>query len=172
MNEKNKKRIFYGILVVLFLLLLLLLLVRCHPTETNVTVLPQNGALVSDTVSQEELQQMMDDSMIAISINATPVFKDASSQGNLQIENLAINKRLFRIEIYLNSDVEQGDFSSPIYQTDSYLAPDSHIQNDTLDAKLPAGSYPCTAFFRSYALDQPHEYMGSASAGITITVEQ
>lgn len=115
---------------------------------------------------------MMDDSMIAISINATPVFKDANSQGNLQIENLAINKRLFRVEIYLNSDVEQGDFSSPIYQTDSYLAPDSHIQNDTLDTKLPAGSYPCTAFFRSYALDQPHEYMGSASAGITITVGQ
>ena len=172
MNEKNKKRIFYSILVVLFLLLLLLLLARCHPTETNVTVLPQNGALETGGMDEAALQKMMDDSMIAISINATPVFKDANSRGNLQIENLAINKRLFRVEIYLNSDVEQGDFSSPIYQTDSYLAPDSHIQNDTLDAKLPAGAYPCTAFFRSYALDDPHEYMGSASAGITITVEQ
>ena len=27
-------------------------------------------------------------------------------------------------------------------------------------------------FFRSYALDEPHEYMGSASAGITITIEK
>lgn len=172
MNEKNKKRIVYSTLFFLLILFLLLLLVRCHPSGSDVSVLPQNGALVSDTVSQEELQQMMDDSMIAISINATPVFADANSQGNLQIENLAINKRLFRIEIYLNSDIEQGDFSSPIYQTDGYLAPDSHIQNDTLDTKLPAGAYPCTAFFRSYALDDPHEYMGSASAGITITIEQ
>ena len=172
MNEKNKKRIVYSTLFFLLILFLLLLLVRCHPSGSDVSVLPQNGALVSDPVSQEELQQMMDDSMIAISINATPVFADANSQGNLQIENLAINKRLLRVEIYLNSDVDAGDLSSPIYQTKGYLRPDSHIQNDTLDAKLPAGSYPCTAFFRSYALDEPHEYMGSASAGITITIEK
>lgn len=104
MNEKNKKRIVYSTLFFLLILFLLLLLVRCHPSGSDVSVLPQNGALVSDTVSQEELQQMMDDSMIAISINATPVFADANSQGNLQIENLAINKRLLRVEIYLNSD--------------------------------------------------------------------
>lgn len=75
MNEKNKKRIFYGIPVVLLLLLLLLLLVRCHP-ETNIAVLPQNGALENDGIDEAELQKMMDDSMIAISINAAPVFKD------------------------------------------------------------------------------------------------
>ena len=112
MNEKNKKRIVYSTLFFLLILFLLLLLVRCHPSGSDVSVLPQNGALVSDTVSQEELQQMMDDSMIAISINATPVFADANSQGNLQIENLAINKRLLRVEIYLNSDVDAGDLSS------------------------------------------------------------
>lgn len=81
MNEKNKKRIVYSTLFFLLILFLLLLLVRCHPSGSDVSVLPQNGALVSDTVSQEELQQMMDDSMIAISINATPVFADANSQG-------------------------------------------------------------------------------------------
>ena len=63
MNEKTKKRIVYSTLFFLLILFLLLLLVRCHPSESDVSVLPQNGALVSDTVSQEELQQMMDDSM-------------------------------------------------------------------------------------------------------------
>ena len=49
MNKKDKKRILYSIPV-------LLLLVRCHP-ETNIAVLPQNGALENDGIDEAELQK-------------------------------------------------------------------------------------------------------------------
>lgn len=85
MNKKDKKRILYSIPVLLFLLLLLLLLVRCHP-ETNIAVLPQNGALENDGIDEAELQKMMDDSMIAISINARLCLRTQATQETYKLK--------------------------------------------------------------------------------------
>ena len=47
---------------------------------------------------QQELQQQLDETMIAFSINASPVFASGSAEGNLMLENPANNAKLLGVE--------------------------------------------------------------------------
>lgn len=50
-----------------------------------------------------KLQEMLDKTMIAFSINANPEFKNGNSRGNLLIENSPHNNKLIGTEIYLKN---------------------------------------------------------------------
>lgn len=109
-----------------------------------------------------ELQQQLDEGMIAFSINANPVFATGGSEGNLMLENPAHNAKLVVVEIYIDETQEL------IYQSRA-LPVGSYIENVRLDKVLEPGQYAATAYFKGYR-EEDHSYIGQAGAGITITV--
>ena len=111
---------------------------------------------------QAELQALLDESMIAFSINTSPVFASGSSEGNLMLENPENNAKLLVVEIY------RDDTGEMIYQSKA-LPVGSYIENVALDKVLDPGEYPATAYFKGYREDD-HSYIGQAGAAINISV--
>ena len=111
---------------------------------------------------QAELQQLLDESMIAFSINTSPIFETGGSEGNLMLENPANNAKLIVVELYLD---ETGEL---IYQPKA-LPAGSYIENARLDKLLEPGEYPATAYFKAYREDD-HSYIGQVGAALTLYV--
>lgn len=112
---------------------------------------------------KEELQEMLDRSMIAFSINTSPVFINGTSEGNLLIENPGNNAKLLKISIQINDTEEE------VY-TSNYLKPGTYIESAKLDKVLEKGTYDATAYFSAYEEDTG-EYIGKTGAQIAITVQ-
>ena len=66
----------------------------------------EDGTL--DGMSEAQIQEMLDkklsESMLAISINSSPVFKDGKSKGTLRIENAPNNRYNMKVRITMDSD--------------------------------------------------------------------
>ena len=112
---------------------------------------------------KKELQEMLDRSMIAFSINTSPVFIDGTSEGNLLIENPGNNAKLLKISIQINDTEEE------VY-TSNFLKPGTYIESAKLDKVLEKGTYDATAYFSAYEEDTG-EYIGRTGAQIAITVQ-
>ena len=117
---------------------------------------------------QQELNRVVDESSMAISINGNPVFTDGRSEGTLQIENSPAN-HYAQLVVITRNDTGERIYSSGI------LYPNYHIQTDTLDVDLDAGDYECTATFTGYSFNEGDDIedmleVGMASAIITITI--
>lgn len=111
---------------------------------------------------QAELQQQLDEGMIAFSINTNPVFATGGSEGNLMLENPANNAKLLVVEIYID------DTQELIYQSKA-IPVGSYIETAGLDKVLEPGQYAATAYFKAYREDD-YSYIGQAGAAINITV--
>ncbi len=111
---------------------------------------------------QSELQQQLDEGMIAFSINASPVFETGGAEGNLMLENPAQNAKLLLVEIY-------ADATSELLYRSELLPAGSYIENDRLDKVLEPGRYPATAYFHAYREDD-QSYIGQAGAAISLTI--
>lgn len=129
--------------------------------EDNATAGIMPGVDIAER--QKELQNLLDESMIAFSINTTPVFPSGTSEGNLLIENPGNNAKLIKVTIQIN------DTSEEVYQS-NFLKPGSYIQSAKLDKVLDKGTYEATAYFSAYTEDTA-EYIGQTGAGITLLVE-
>ncbi len=110
-----------------------------------------------------ELQTLLDRSMIAFSINTSPVFLNGTSEGNLLIENPGNNAKLLQISILID------DTSEEVYAS-KYLKPGTYIESVKLDKVLEKGTYNATAYFSAYDEDTG-EFIGQTGAQITITVQ-
>ena len=111
---------------------------------------------------QAQLQEQLDESMIAFSINGSPVFANSGAEGNLMLENPANNAKLLVVEIYMDETQEL------IYQSKA-LPVGSYIENARLDKVLEAGEYQATAYFKAYR-EEDQTFIGQAGAAIKITV--
>ncbi len=111
---------------------------------------------------QAQLQEQLDEGMIAFSINTSPVFATGGSEGNLMLENPANNAKLLVVEILLN-DTQELIYQSKAIPTGAY------IENARLDKVLEPGEYQATAYFKAYREDD-HSFIGQAGAAIKITV--
>ena len=119
----------------------------------------------SEAEIQEELNQVVEDGTMAISINVNPVFQTGDSEGTLEIENVPNNKYAQVVSITLD------DGGAEIYNS-GLIQPNYHIQTDKLSQPLEAGTYDCTATFTAYDTsdsENPIE-VGTAAAKITISV--
>ncbi len=112
---------------------------------------------------RKELQDMLDRSVIAFSINTSPVFLNGTSEGNLLIENPGNNAKLLQVRILID-DTEEEVYAS------KYIKPGSYIEKVKLDKVLEKGTYPATAYFSAYD-ENTTEYIGQTGAQITITVQ-
>ena len=111
---------------------------------------------------QKELQQQLDETMIAFSINSSPVFASGRAEGNLMLENPANNAKLLVGEIYIDATQEM------VYQSKA-IPTGAYIENARLDKVLEPGEYPATAYFKAYR-EEDHSFVGQAGAAITISV--
>ncbi len=120
-----------------------------------------------DQMSEEEitaaLNSKVDEGMINISMNTSPVFSDGTAKGSLWIVNELINNYPQKVEIYL----VDGD---ELIYTSGAIPVGSKIETDRLDKELEAGTYECLAMFHN--LDPiTGESLGSAGAKIKITIQ-
>ena len=111
---------------------------------------------------QAQLQEQLDEGMIAFSINTSPVFATGGSEGNLMLENPANNAKLLVVEIYIDATREM------VYQSKA-IPTGAYIENARLDKVLEPGEYPATAYFKAYR-EEDHSFIGQAGAAIKITV--
>lgn len=111
---------------------------------------------------QAQLQEQLDEGMIAFSINTSPVFATGGSEGNLMLENPANNAKLLVAEIYIDETQEL------VYQSKA-IPTGAYIENARLDKVLEPGEYPATAYFKAYR-EEDHSFIGQAGAAIKITV--
>ena len=125
----------------------------------------EDGSL--DGLTKEQIQELMNDkvdkSMLAISINSTPVFEDGKGKGSLRIENAANNNYNMRVRIVIDNEQKQ------IYYSDG-IRPGQMIREDYLDEVLDRGTYACTATFEAY--DEDGKKAGEAKAQLNIVVKK
>ncbi len=112
---------------------------------------------------RKELQDILDRSKIAFSINTTPVFLNGTSKGNLLIENPGNNAKLLKVSIMIDKTEEE------VYAS-KFLKPGTYIENVKLDKVLAKGNYDATAYFLAYDEDTG-EYIGQTGAQIKIAVQ-
>ena len=175
-NSKTYKTAGLVILVLLVIALALLLFRSCG-ADTPTVDDPVNSGLVYDSGAVvggwdeadtdaiiAGLNEKVEQGMINISMNTSPVFADGTSEGNLMIVNEGINNYPQIVEITRN------DTGELIYKSGG-IPVGSKIENAKLDVDLPAGTYECTAMFHSVDPDTGAS-LGCAGAIITITVQQ
>ena len=109
------------------------------------------------------MNDKVDKSMLAISINSTPVFEDGKGKGSLRIENVANNNYNMRVRIVIDNEQKQ------IYYSDG-IRPGQMIREDYLDEVLDRGTYACTATFEAY--DEDGKKAGEAKAQLNIVVKK
>ncbi len=113
---------------------------------------------------QRELDSVVEEGMLAMSINATPsgkgVGKDRSV--NWLIENPGNQGKLIRVEVY------RDDTGEKIYETGA-IKPGNYVEAAPPDVELPVGEYACTARFYTYRLES-EEYIGQAAARIELVI--
>lgn len=112
---------------------------------------------------RKQLQEMLDRSMIAFSINTSPVFLNGTSEGNLLIENPGNNAKLLQVRIVINDTGEE------IYAS-KYIKPGTYIESAKLDKVLEKGTYDATAYFSAFE-EESAAYIGQTGAQIAITVQ-
>lgn len=135
--------------------------------DTDPLALDDNATMgvlpgIDITERQAQLQEQLDESMIAFSINTSPVFATGGSEGNLMLENPEHNAKLLVAEIYLD------DTQELVYQSKAIPA-GAYIENAMLDKVLEPGEYQATAYFKAYREDD-RSFIGQAGAAIKITV--
>ena len=125
----------------------------------------QNGQAPykTDEEKQAELDRVVEEGMLNISIASVIEFENGTSEGTAYIENVPSNKYVMKVTITLDSNNEV------VYESGG-IKPDSHIDTIKLTKDLEAGTYPATATFTAYDPDSLDE-VGQAAAKITIVVD-
>lgn len=108
------------------------------------------------------LNEKVEEGMINISMNTSPVFADGTSEGSLMIVNEEVNNYPQLVEI------SRDDTGELIYKSGA-MPVGSKIESAKLSVDLDPGTYKCTALFYNVDPDTG-DYLGCAGAVVTVTV--
>ena len=111
---------------------------------------------------RDSLNEKVEEGMINISMNTSPVFADGTSEGSLMIVNEAVNNYPQVVEI------SRDDTGELIYKSGA-IPVGSKIEAAKLSVDLDPGTYKCTALFYNVDPDTG-DYLGCAGAVVTVTV--
>ena len=111
---------------------------------------------------QAELDRIVEEGMLNISIASVIEFADGTAPGTAYIENVPGNHYAMKVRIVLD---DTGDV---VYESGG-LKPGTYIETITLSQDLEPGSYPATATFTAYNMDTLEE-VGQAGANINLEV--
>lgn len=163
---KKKRRVGFWIAIVVLLLAVaaacFIALTMCDGgTSKRQGSLGQLEGKTAEEI-QAEIDRVVDEGMFNISIASVVEMESGTAPAELRIENVPGNRYLMKVVITRDDTGEQ------LYETD-LIEPNHHIQRDTLDVDLPAGSYDCTATFAAYEAET-EELAGQAAAKILLQV--
>lgn len=127
--------------------------------EANATIGSMPG--IDEATRRRQLQETLDESKIAFSINTNPWYDIKTGQMDLLLENPSNNAKLLTAEIRLEGGEEA------IYQSKA-MQPGSYLENVTLEKPLAPGTYDATVYLKAYN-EETQELIGQAGAEITIT---
>lgn len=115
---------------------------------------------------QRELDAVVEEGMLAMSMNATPSGKVSGADRSINwlIENPSNQGKLIRVE------VTRDDTGEKIYETGA-IPPGSYVESAPPDKAMDAGTYDCTALFLAYREDS-EEYVGQAAVKIKLTLQK
>ena len=172
-NSKKTRKVAVVLLVILLILFLGFLgfeffIGNNNDKKLEGAVSAQLGQLEnkSNEEIEAELDRVIDESSMAISINSNPVFVHGLAKGTLQIENSPANH-------YAQNVVITRDDNGEVIYESGLLQPNYHIQTDELDVDRDKGEYPCTATFTAYKTDTEDGKLlevGSSGCKIKVTV--
>jgi len=113
---------------------------------------------------QRELDSIVEEGMLAMSINATPSGKTTGLDRNINwlIENPSNQGKLIRVEI------SRDDTGGIIYETGA-IPPGNYVESAPLKEALPPGTYLCTAKFYAYK-EEDESFIGQAAAQIKLVL--
>ena len=180
-KEEKSKKVRRYLEFAAIILFILLLLARCSvlPVPEPIKDIVDFG--FEDTVDTDDIVHENDEepndprySSLIMSMNYMPVFENGLAKGNLNIENDPRSVYAQYIEIYLED--AEGNPETLIYKS-NLIDIGQTLLEDTLDVNLPAGKYPCTAYFNAVLVERDEEgnileqsYAGTGGANITIIV--
>ena len=169
----NYKTIGIVILVIVIVAAALFIFKSCSGDKAD--DLTPNGGIIYDSGAVEGgwdeadvnkivegLNEKVEDGMINISMNTSPIFANGTSTGNLMIVNETVNRYPQVVEIV------RSDTGETIYKSGA-VPVGKKIEEAKLDVDLAKGEYECTAMFYNVNPDTG-EYLGCAGAVITVTV--
>ena len=175
MREKRRKQSGFPFAVILLLVLILAailcLLVRgSRKTERKEGLAYEANVVAGDIPGkskeerQRELDSIVQEGMLSMSINATPSGRTngADRTINWLIENPSNQGKLIRVEI---SREDTGDI---IYETGA-IPPGNYVESAALKVDLPPGQYSCIARFYAYK-EEDETYLGQAAAQIKLVL--
>ena len=115
---------------------------------------------------QKELDSVVEEGMLAMSMNVTPfgkvTGKDCSV--NWMIENPSNQGKLIRVEVTLD------DTGEKIFETGA-IRPGNYLESGPLMASLPAEEYSCTAVFLAYQ-EESENLIGQAAVKIKLVLQE
>jgi len=174
-KEPNKYRFALILILVLVIIAAALFIFKSSSGEDTPDPTPSGSGIVYDDnavdggwneADTEEivasLNKKVDEGMINISMNTSPIFTNGTSTGNLMIVNETINRYPQVVEIV------RSDTGETIYKSGA-IPVGKKIEEAKLDVDLAKGEYECTAMFYNVNPDTG-EYLGCAGAVITVTV--
>ena len=175
MNKPNKKSETYkkigvvAAIVVVIAIIILLLLRSCggpvdEPGGIEFDPSATEGGWDEADLDaiRDSLNEKVEEGMINISMNTSPVFSDGESEGSLMIVNEEVNNYPQVVEI------SRDDTRELIYKSGA-IPVGSKIEAAKLSVDLDPGTYKCTALFYNVDPDTG-DYLGCAGAVVTVTV--
>ena len=145
---------------------------RSRPAEKTAGLVYESNVIMGDIPGksleerQRELDSVVEEGMIAMSINGTPSGKVAGADRGINwlIENPSNQGKLIRVEVL------RDDTGEKIYETGA-IPPGNYVESAPLKEKLTAGEYSCTARFYAYR-EEDEAYIGQAGAQIKLTLQE
>ena len=174
MKNKNSKKETYkkvgiGVGLVIVVAVIILLLRSCGAPANDPGGIEFDPSATEggwDEADTDEiiagLNEKVEEGMINISMNTSPVFADGTSEGSLMIVNEAVNNYPQVVEI------SRDDTGELIYKSGA-IPVGSKIEAAKLSVDLDPGTYKCTALFYNVDPDTG-DYLGCAGAVVTVTV--
>ena len=175
MKNKNSKKETYkkvgiGVGLVIVVAVIILLLLRSCGAPANdpggIEFDPSATEGGWDEADTDEiiagLNEKVEEGMINISMNTSPVFADGTSEGSLMIVNEEVNNYPQVVEI------SRDDTGELIYKSGA-IPVGSKIESAKLSVDLDPGTYKCTALFYNVDPDTG-DCLGCAGAVVTVTV--
>jgi hypothetical protein len=171
MKKKKTKIICLGGLVLLLIaagIIIWLLLSKDKTPEEDDFFDPAavTGILpgMSEQEIQEELDRVVEEGMMNISISSGISFANGTAKGQANIYNVEANRYIFKVAITLD------DTGETVYESKG-IQPGQYIQYIELDKNLDDGEYAATATFTAYTEDT-HQIVGTAAAQLTLYIGQ
>jgi methionine-rich copper-binding protein CopC len=172
--KKEKKRNILWLLILLLCAVIIGLLVWFFRFYKNAEETPEDdffdpaaitGILpdMSEEEIEAELNRVVEEGMLNISISSEISFSDGTGKGKANIYNVEANNYIFKVAITLD------DTGETVYESGG-IQPGQYIQYIELEKDLDAGQYPATASFTAYTQDT-HQIVGSAAAQIDLYIQ-